>query len=499
MYVTLHFDVEDTLYPPQARTDDAPGWIAQTLSKAGLRGTFHVIGDKARSMVQRGRLDVLAAMAEHDISLHTDSNLHPVVPEIVENCGWADGVEKLLDYERRAAEALKKAFWKAPVATSRHAVFSAPQSHGAAAAMKLPYVYSWAYCPGHAGPVWYAGALSFPTHAGTADAPGGHLSFGPEGALCSDTAFEERMRTLREELDRRVAAGLEYASVFLGHPVRIQVKGWTEDELYANGRNRTVAELGYAYEVRTAAEVDRARQNFQRLCEYLRSRNDIQVIGISRAAELFGQQAPSVSRDTLLSYCTEGGAEAAAPRLHAVFSPAELLVAMAQAIVEGEARGALPRAVRRRNVLGPTQKPVLTPEKPFISRDEFLGLCRDLLGEVERTGHLPADLTLGTARIGLGSLHAACVAAFRAACAGEQLARIRLQRVPRYPAFAHELDRAMRWMEECGFLGPEFSADKLCLHARLQTWSLKPAHMRIPTGPCLEAGAFVPSDLVAKD
>ncbi len=498
MYVTLHFDVEDTLYPTDARTDDAPGWIAQALSKAGLRGTFHVIGDKARAMVQRGRLDVLAAMAEHDISLHTDSNLHPVVPELVAQCGWADGVEKLVDYEKRAADALKKAFWKAPVATSRHAVFTSPQSHGAAAAMKLPYVYSWAYCPGHAGPVWYAGALSFPTHTGSADAPGSHLSLGPEGALCSDGAFEEKMRSLREELDRRVAARLEYASLFVGHPVRIQVKGWTEDELYANGRNRTVAELGHAYEVRTAAEVERARQNFQRFCEYLRGRNDIQVVGIARAAELFGQQAASVSRDTLLGYCTEAG-DAAAPRLHAAFSPAELLAALADAIVEGERRGALPRAVRRRNVLGPIEKPVLTPEKPFITRDEFLGLCRDLVGDVERTGHLPANLTLGAARVGLGSLHAACVAAFRAACSGEQLARMRLQRVPRYPAFAHELDRAMGWIEEGGFLGPDFSADRLRLHARLQAWSLKPAHTRIPSGPCLEAGAFVPSELVAKD
>lgn len=450
MYVTLHFDVEDTLYPPEARTDDAAGWMAQALSKAGLRGTFHVIGDKARAMVQRNRLDVLALMAEHDIGLHTDSNLHPVVPELVEGCGWADGVAKLVDYERRAAEALRKAFWKAPVATSRHAVFTAPQSHGAAAAMKLPYVYSYARCPGHPGPVWYAGALSFPSHPGTPEAPAGHVSFGPEAALCCDDAFEARMQALREELDRRVAARLEHVSIFVGHPVRVQVKGWTEDELYANGRNRTIEELGYAYEVRTPAEVERARVNFQRFCEWLRGRNDLQVIGIGRAAELFGQQPASISRDALLGYCTDGGGEAAAtPRLHPVFSPGELLLALAEAIVAAEGRGALPRAVPRRTVLGPVEKPVLTPEKPFVTREEFLALCRELLAAAEKTGHLPANLSLGdSARVGLGSLHAGCVAAFRAACAGEEIARMRLQRVPRYPAFAHELDRAMRWTEE---------------------------------------------------
>lgn len=498
MYVTLHFDVEDTLYPADARTDDAPGWIAQALSKAGLRGTFHVIGDKARSMVQRGRLDVLAAMAEHDISLHTDSNNHPVVPEIVEQCGWADGVERLVEYEQRAADALKRAFWRPAVATSRHAVFTSPQSHGAAAEMGLPYVYSWAYWPGHAGPVWYAGALSFPTHSGSGDAPGCHLSLGLEAALSSDDAFEEKMRGLREELARRAAAGVECLTLFVAHPVRIVVKGWTEDELYANGRNRTLEELGYAYEVRTAAEVDRAKQNFQRFCEVLRGVKDVQVIGIARAAELFGKQAESISRDTLLAYC-RAEADAGHPRLHPAFSPAELLTALAEALVEGEGRGALPRSVARSNVLGPVEKPVLTPERPFVSREELLGLCRELIGQVEDTGHLPANLTLGDARIGLGSLHAACVATFRAACAGDVFARLRLERVPRYPAFAHELDRAMGWIEECGFLGPEFSAEKLRLHARLQTWSLKPAYARIPSGPCLEAGAFVPASLVAKE
>ena len=498
MYVMLHFDVEDTLYPADVRTDDVPGWIAQALTKAGLRGTFHVIGDKARTMLERQRRDVLAGMAEHDTSIHTDTNNHPVVPEIVAECGWADGVAKLVDYERRAADALKKAFWKGPVATSRHAVFCAPQSHGAAAAMGLPYVYGYPYCPGHPGPVWFAGALNFPTHKGTPEAPGPALSFGPESALCHDEAFAAQLGRLREGLDRAAAAGVECLSLFVGHPVRVQVKGWTEDELFANGRNRTIAEVGHAFEVRSPAEVERARANFGRFCEFLRDRKDVQVIGIARAAELFAPQGAAISRDALLEYCT-AGEDAGHPRLHAVFSPAELLTALAEALVAAEGRGALPRAVPRRSVIGPVEKPVLVPEKPFVSHDEFLGLCRGLVAQVEATGHLPANLALGEARIGVSSLHAACVKAFRAACHGDRFARLRLERVPRYPAFAHELDRAFRWTEECGFLGPEFSADKLCLHARLQTWSLKPARTRIPTGPCLEAGAFVPSGLVSKE
>ena len=63
-----------------------------------------MIGDKARSMLERGRRDVLAAMAEHDIGIHTDSSRHPLVPEIMADCGWADGVAKLVDASRGRQE-----------------------------------------------------------------------------------------------------------------------------------------------------------------------------------------------------------------------------------------------------------------------------------------------------------------------------------------------------------------------------------------------------------
>jgi len=498
MYVTLNFDVEDTVYPPEAGVDDIPGWLAETLTEVGLRGTFHVIGDKARSLRERGRNDVLAAISKHDIGIHTDSNDHPLVPEIVQDCEWAEGVEKLLEYEERATQAIKEVFWKEPLSTSRHAVFTSPQSYGAAAEMGLPYVYGSAYCPGHQGPVWYAGALTFPTSSDKdCDVPPCHLSIGLEPALSHDEVFERRMTRLREEIDRRLAAGLEYLTLFVGHPVRIRSKGWTEDLLYANGRNRTIEEVGYAYELKSPHLVDRARANFRRFCEYLRSRDDVEVIGISRAAELFSRQSTHISRDVLFAYCTQGD-HPAHPRLNPYFSPAELLAALAEALVEGDERGALPRAVARREVIGPVEKPVLMPERLFVSREELLGLCRELAEHVNETGHLPANLTLDEDRVGLGSLHAACAHAFVAACRGDELARLRLERVPRYPAFAEQMDRAMAWIEESSFFGPEFSAEKLRLHARLQTWSLKPARTAIASGPYLEAGGFVPSELVSE-
>ncbi|MFP4056286.1 MAG: hypothetical protein ACLF0G_05420 [Candidatus Brocadiia bacterium] len=498
MYVTLNFDVEDTVYPADAGIDAIPGWIAQTLTELGLRGTFHVIGDKARSMRQRGANPVIAAMTEHDIGIHTDSNNHPLVPELVQDAGWADGVATLVDYERRATQAIKEAFWKGPVATSRHAVFTSPHSFGAAAEMGLPYVYGWPHCPGHAGPVWYAGALVFPTRGqASPDGPSCYLSLGIEPALSHDDVFAQKMARLAEELDRRVATGIECLTLFLGHPVRIRSKGWTEDFLYANGRNRTVEELGFAYELKTPHLVDHAKRNFRRLCQYLRGREDCQVVGMARAAELFAPQPTHVSRDALFAYCT-GGEEAGQPRLDPHFSPAELLTALCETLLAEDERGALPRAVERRPVIGPVDKPVLMPERPFVSRQEFLHLCTQLADHVRDSGHLPANATVEEDRVGISSLHAACVSSFVAACRGERAQRLRLERQPRYPAVAAAMDREMGWLEESSFFGPEFSAEKLRLHARLQTWSLKPARSTVGSGPYHEACGLVPHHLVSQ-
>jgi hypothetical protein len=52
MYAKLNFDTEDVYYPPQYRIDDIPGWLAQTMTEVGLRGTFCVFAEKARNRAQ---------------------------------------------------------------------------------------------------------------------------------------------------------------------------------------------------------------------------------------------------------------------------------------------------------------------------------------------------------------------------------------------------------------------------------------------------------------
>ena len=48
------------------------------MTEVGVRGTFTVIVEKARSLEERGRTDVITAMARHDIGSHTNrGSIHP--------------------------------------------------------------------------------------------------------------------------------------------------------------------------------------------------------------------------------------------------------------------------------------------------------------------------------------------------------------------------------------------------------------------------------------
>ena len=68
-YVVLWFDTEDYVDP---LADDAALRIANDLTSLGVYGTFKVVGEKARVLQQRGRIDVIQALGRHCIGYHSD-------------------------------------------------------------------------------------------------------------------------------------------------------------------------------------------------------------------------------------------------------------------------------------------------------------------------------------------------------------------------------------------------------------------------------------------
>ena len=77
MYVYVCFDIEDLVHPG---ADDVALDIAGMLADDGIVASMCVVGEKARLWERRDRQDVIAAVGQHDVGLHTD--LHSVHPTV---------------------------------------------------------------------------------------------------------------------------------------------------------------------------------------------------------------------------------------------------------------------------------------------------------------------------------------------------------------------------------------------------------------------------------
>lgn len=482
MYVILAFDTEDVYYPPEYRIDDIPGWLAGIMSEVGVIGTFYVMGEKAETLVDRGRQDVLERMSRHAIASHQQGNRYPLLPQVVEGKNWQEGVEAVRAYEDWVTEQHFRAFGRAPIGFSRHNCYFAPQHLAVAGERGLSYMYMITQIPGSRQPLWYAGALTFPS-----EGPNTYAGF--DRIYSRDEVFEAQLAGLRRFVDERLAAGDDWVTVFGCHPVQVMARDWLEHYTLGSGRARTPQELGWLYQVKGREEEPRAQANFRRLCQYLKDHPDLMVVGMDEAARLFRAQPERIDRDALIAHAAET-VEHGEIRFHPVFSPAELLCGLAESLALAGSGGNLPEAVPRRSVLGPVSRPAIARGLVTVTYEELVAICRELVGQVEGSGHLPANLTLRGEHLGVGQAALLVARAYLAQARYDRYEHLAVPDGPRYPKIAYELDA---WVRRCigdhWALPLDFSCESLAEQTRLQTWTMKPAWLRPPQGPVAQ-GAF---------
>jgi len=479
MYAIFAYDTEDTYYPPEYRIDDIPGWLGEIMSDVGVTGTFFVMGEKAEELLERNRRDVLEKMAPHDIASHQQGNRYPLLPQVVESKSWQKGVKAVRAYEDWVKEQHLRAFGKEPVGFSRHNCYFAPQHVAVAAERGLPYMYIPTQIPGSRQPLWYAGAVAFPT-----EGPNSFTGF--DRIFSRDEIFAQRLRSLDEFVEQRLAAEDEWVTVFGCHPVQVMARDWLEHHTLGSGHSRTPRELGWHYRAKPREEEARARANFRRLCTYLKEHPDLEVVGIQEAGRLFSTQPPRIGRDALIAYSREVVESQQIP-FHPTFSPAELLCGLADSLIHCTRLGDLPEEVTRRDVLGPAARPVVAPETAIVTHAELVSIYQQFIGQVETDSHLPANISTGDERLGLGQIAQLAARSYLALARYDRYEQLSVTTAPRYPQVAYALDAWVRRNIGDHWAMPlDFSCDTLAENARLQTWTMKPAWLRPPQGRVAE-------------
>jgi hypothetical protein len=471
----LVFGDQDSYHAAEHDVVSSPIWVSEILHAEGLPGLFVVQARRAEILAEQGRHDVIRALRRHEIGLH-GRDQHPVVPEIIEGLSWEDGVAALLASERAELETLGGVFDVAPVCSSEHRGLGAPQIFGAAHQLGLPYLFGFPAAPPRHSVSWFAGALNVPFDAPVPD----FLGFFPavfDDALHDDRAFEALFARLRAHIDRALAVDLPLLVVFVCHPERLCYTGPLEMWQYGNGRNHGPAAVPAGVEMRRSrSEIDRALANLRRLLRDLRDMPGLRPVTVAEVVQRYGHQPATVSQDELTTLAEAALAERQIP-IGRTVSPAETMLAWAEAAIAAADGSPLPAALPCRPSLGPLETPPLAPELPALSGATLVELARRLLAASAASGHLPAALPHDGRWIGLGTLYGALATAYYRAAQGLAVTDndVRLDLWPRYPAQAAGLAERQRRCADDPLVQPGLSTEAAAVHMQRQTWTLKPA------------------------
>jgi hypothetical protein len=277
VYVVLWFDTEDYILPA---SDDAALRLADFLSHEGIRATFKVVGEKARTLKRRERYDVIRALKKHEIGYH--ANWHSVQPSpamYLSDLGWDEGVAEFDRREGPGRDDVEKIFGQAPTCYGQPGSSWAPQSFGAMRRWQMPvYLDAGSHVALDDRPHYYCGVLTLYRLAHTL-----RTELTGESAL---RAAEDRFRSARQAL---LEQGGGVVSVFY-HPCEFVHKEFWDGVNFRAGANPP-RDKWKLPPTKSAAESAVAWRTFEGYVRYIRGFEDVRFVTASEAAEVYRDRA----------------------------------------------------------------------------------------------------------------------------------------------------------------------------------------------------------------
>lgn len=469
MYVTLNFDVEDHYSPEEWGANDFIKFLADSMHAEGVKGSFLIIGDKLRSIRDRGRPDLIESLAKHEIGSHTDRCNHPGFPfDYLSGKGWAEGVAEAYVRESAYADEIRAITGVTPSCLSFHGADvanCAAQLIHASGRMGLPFVYSVAKFAIPSGIASYANTLTFCDWFG-----------GFERVFHDDAKFEDALRRFDEQV-QELKSVRTHAAAFVCHPNGALCPEHVGIDPVANGVNVPERDwLECIPRFDSPEMIERAKHNFVRLVRHVKAHPDLELTTYAELASKYSAQPTELSFDDLLAVARQAVDRR---RLAPVgrLSAAEAIMGFAACIGQWRATGQLPDCVRRQTPLGPLRDPMRRPCYRTLSLDEIVELSKRQSAFASSFGHLPADLRLANGRrLGLGATYLALAQTVAAVADGRPPESIALPGlVPGCPDEGIELELKMREsaLRNSGIADPNLSRETIIQHARLQTWTLR--------------------------
>lgn len=464
IYVLLWFDTEDYLLPD---SDDAALRLAEFLSGEGIRATFKVVGEKARTLERRGRRDVIRALQKHEIGYHTDFHSVPPTPaQYLSTLGWDEGVAEFERRERRGYDDVARIFGQTPSCYGQPGGSWAPQAFGALRKWGVPVYLDDG---GHVGldqrPCYYGGLLTLYRLAQTIRCGLGGL----QDLEAGRKRFDEARRKLLEE-------GGGIVSVYY-HPCEWVHRQFWDGVNFSRGACPP-PEQWQAPPRKAPEEIRTAFETFEAWIRHIKSHPDVRFITARDALRLWKDKARSreFSRAEIREIASAVTGEVTFQRRgdHAL-SASEIFALLADFVSgkEGE------RVTLRDTPFGPADPPPALPEPLTVDWSRFARAAADAADYLRRHGRIPSAVWLGSAAVPpeafLGALARAAIG--RIDGRTPEAVEVRPARLAAAVHVSDDGPHLWGWV----IFPKGFRAPAMMDLAKRQAWTLKPA-LRDPEG-----------------
>ncbi len=473
--VVFGYDVEDVYNPA---SDDALLQICRIHAEEGVPASMFVAAEKARCMRERGRRDVLDALAEHEICYH--GNYWGDFPEPATRYGvrlpFDQAVEMALHVEARGLHDVAEIAGQFPVAWCCH---QAQQSLPMQYAMKLAGVRCWAGGPRG----WVMNWLSWPRSNCTVSSQGEwNMEADPlnPDAVKPPADPQADLRVAQEAFER-VAERQPFIS-FVGHPVCWVTREWGGLWSYA-----TLFRYGSAgryprprittpAKPRTPEDSAAAYEHLRLLLRWIKTRTDVNLTtyaALCERDEELGQQW--VSWEQLVSLARRMTQDLDAIVDYGTsFSPADVCGMLIFAVQYCHHHNRWPEQVPVQRVLGPTEEPMPGVAVTADRRSIFAG-CLAAYAIMMDDRRLPGKLRASRVDVGPAQLlHLAAGLVLRYEETGAIPEQVSIDAVPVLPGVVETPVITDRRFGSTN-MPADFDHEPLWNLLRWQAWSYRPA------------------------
>jgi len=471
VYVTLWFDTEDYILP---QSDDAAKRLAETLTGLGVRATFKIVGEKARVLEQRGRIDVIRALQKHDIGYHTDwHSRHPVISVYLQNAGWDEGIAEFLRREGSGAADIRRIFGVQPVCYGQPGSAWAPQAYPALRTLGIRMYLDEARHVGlDSQPFYYGGMLNV-FNLGTAVV---RMELGlPDNLSRARNQFQQACETLR-------ARGGGTISIYY-HPCEFVHAEFWDGVNFGRGKNPARSDWKLP-PTKPVADAEKGFSDFEQYIGFIKEQPGVRFVTATDLMRLYADQASehrfTRSEIRALALGVRSGITFQRLGLVAV-SAAELFWLLNQEVMAVAKTGELPPTdINVQFLDGPARTfgaSGSAPAPSSIPWSAFAGTVMDVEGYCRSRWRVPHEIWIGAQSISPEAYLTTIAGLLNEIVeTGHAPAEVRLEAgtliAEKY--VARDAKNLWGWV-----IFPEgFHAPALMELARLQAWTLKPALLK---------------------